>query len=342
MKAAFVKRPNKISLEETPRPELPPGGAILRIQGCAVCGSDYLEAAEWAAEKKRFGHEIAATVEEISAPDSGLRVGDQVGLAFSLPCGECPACRQGNPRRCTGLILAEQEGFAEYVAVKDPRLLCKTDPGLPLGVAVLVEPLTVLLDAFHLAAIRPGERLLIIGGGNLGRLALLLAKAWGLERPLLIGRDLTPGLEACLAAAAGSHYAWLKKMGSPETFPPELNQELAQTTQRLVVINTSPPWLLNGVIDLLPYDTRLVNLGIARAKKNRLKLDAFKLILKRLQLLSAFPVPCLHLKEAVKTLCAHTELFAAYPTETRPLSDLKAILTSGKRPDHKVIILPHG
>ena len=40
MKAALLKSPGVMELEDLPTPECPPGGALLKIVACAVCGTD--------------------------------------------------------------------------------------------------------------------------------------------------------------------------------------------------------------------------------------------------------------------------------------------------------------
>ena len=43
--------------------------------------------------------------------------------------------------------------------MKDQRLLCKIDPPLSLELASFAEPLTVILDAFHLANLREDDQI---------------------------------------------------------------------------------------------------------------------------------------------------------------------------------------
>ncbi|MFC1836699.1 alcohol dehydrogenase catalytic domain-containing protein, partial [Thermodesulfobacteriota bacterium] len=125
LRAAYVKKKNKVEIRDIPRPIPKEGQVLIKILGCGVCGSDYLEGASWAKNWKRFGHEMAAVVAEVGPEVIGFAPGDHVAVALSVACGACPSCIAGNPRKCTGLITAEQGGFAEYVLITDHRLLFK-------------------------------------------------------------------------------------------------------------------------------------------------------------------------------------------------------------------------
>ena len=58
MKAAFVKRKNRVRIKEVPKPEPKEKEIRIKIDACGVCGSDFIEAQSWAKRWKRFGHEI--------------------------------------------------------------------------------------------------------------------------------------------------------------------------------------------------------------------------------------------------------------------------------------------
>ena len=131
MKAAFVKRRNRIRIDDIPLPEMGDNGILIKIDACGLCGSDYIDAYAWANDWKRFGHEIVAHVVDVGPGVSGVRPGDQIAVALSVPCGECSACTSGNVRRCTRMHIAHQGGFAEYLSVPNEHLLFKIYPELP-------------------------------------------------------------------------------------------------------------------------------------------------------------------------------------------------------------------
>lgn len=339
MKAAFIKRKNRVRIKDIPKPR--PGGTevLIKIDACGVCGSDFIEAKTWARKWKRFGHEIAATVDGVGDEVAGLSIGDQVVVALSIPCGICSPCRHGNPRRCNNLITAEQGGFAEYLLIKDQRLLYKVDPALSVELASFAEPLTVILDALNLANLREGDHFFVVGGGFIGTLALLAAETLGGNVTGLLNREARPGIITCLNEIGGDHFTWHTVAGRTIAAPVKMRKKLSGLSGRTVVLHTAPARYITLYLDLLPYDSTIVNIGLSElAEENRLEIDASRLIFKRLQVMSAFPVPCQHLHQAVSLLREHSGLFSLLSTEKIPLSRLPEVITGSYRPKRKTLI----
>ncbi|MCD6459312.1 hypothetical protein J7L67_01430, partial [bacterium] len=70
-----------------------------------------------------------------------------------------------------------------------------------------------------------------------------------------------------------------------------------------IVIHTAPPNLIKDYIYELPYNSSVINIGLARNKKNqKISLDMQKLMFKRIQLLSSFAVPSLYFDKAVNLI----------------------------------------
>ena len=339
MKAAYIKRKEKIRIKDIPRPRPGKKEILLKIDACGLCGSDFLEARIWARKWKRFGHEMVATVAEMGKEVTEFGIGDQVAVALSIPCGSCMACRNGNPRTCSHLITAEQGGFGEYILVKDQRLLCKMDPPLPLELASFAEPLTVILDAFHLANLREDDHFLVVGGGFIGTLALLAAKVSGVNTTGLISREARPNVMTCLNETGGNHFAWRTFAGKTVSAPTGLRRALSDLSGRLVVFHTAPACYIALYMDLLPYGSTIINIGLsASPKQNMLKIDASKLVFKRLQLMNAFPVPCLYLPQAVSLLRDHADYFSLLSVKKMPLSQLPEIIIGSDKPKTKILI----
>ncbi|HOW58344.1 MAG TPA: alcohol dehydrogenase catalytic domain-containing protein [Candidatus Omnitrophota bacterium] len=340
MKVALVKTHNQVRLDEIKTPVPSPGEVLLQIDACGVCGSDYLEATAWAHSWKRFGHEIAATVFATGNGVEGFAVGDQVVVALSVACGTCKSCLAGHPRHCSRLIIAEQGGFGDYLLVKDTRLLFKVEPRLPVELAVFTEPVTVVLDAFHLVELKPEDKLVVIGGGFIACIALLIAKILGVIHPLVLSRKSHPLLDACLASTGGDYVSWLAvgehTVAAPETFA----QKLAEHTGRVVAIHTAPAKFMPLYIEKLPYDSCVVNLGLSASDKdNEMPLDASRLIFKRMQIMSAFPVPCLYLAEAVHLLQKNQDLFSLLTPESLPLERLPEVIAAPRKLKRKIMIV---
>ncbi len=187
MRAAVLTAPGILGAKNVPRPACPPGGALLRVEACGLCSSD-LKMWRWGHKELQLprilGHEVAGVVEE---SDSALMpVGSAVQVAPGMPCGFCPACRRGAHNRCPQvkvLGFSLDGGLAEFMAVPAQGLeqgaVIPLPPGLDASEATLAEPLACAINAWQQAALAPGEAVVIIGAGPVGRLAAWSAKVLG-------------------------------------------------------------------------------------------------------------------------------------------------------------------
>ena len=96
MKALVIEEPGKATIEEIPEPVMKPGEALLKVRRIGLCGSD-LSSFRGKNPVVSFprvpGHEVAATIVELSEPHPDFKVGMDVTLSPYSSCGECPACR---------------------------------------------------------------------------------------------------------------------------------------------------------------------------------------------------------------------------------------------------------
>jgi len=83
----------------------------VRVQACGLCHSD-LHIVETKGWGSRFpillGHEGAGIVEEVGNEVTSVAPGDRVVIAWRAPCGDCPQCRRGDPRRCSSQLRAKR------------------------------------------------------------------------------------------------------------------------------------------------------------------------------------------------------------------------------------------
>ena len=185
MRAAVLKEPGRLAIEEIPRPEPDPGEVLLRVRDCGICGSDLHAATHPVAGLPPgtiMGHEFSGEIAALGAGVDGWRVGEP---AVSLPymaCGTCDACRGGDAMRCPafrGIGLGQLPGaYAEYVRVH-PASLLRIPDGVDFRTAALVEPLAVSLHGVRLAPVGHGTSCLIMGGGPIGLTTLLWCRALG-------------------------------------------------------------------------------------------------------------------------------------------------------------------
>lgn len=154
---------------------------ILEVGAVGICGSD-LTLLRWNLPTT-LGHEIAGTLG-----------GQAYCVEPTVRCGDCDQCRIGQPQRCRGLArhgiigAAFDGGLADRVAVPQDCLVPLPD-GLGVADASLVEPLAVSWHALQKVSAMPGERILVIGGGSIGLMAVAAARALGLDVDLAARHD---------------------------------------------------------------------------------------------------------------------------------------------------------
>jgi len=163
-------------------PELHEGEVRIRTGAAGVCGSD-VHAARTGAWIEYWpattGHEVAGVV--VESRSAAVAVGSRVVVDSRIPCRACDDCAV-SPRLCADLTwLGESRpgGFAEELTVPASDTYPIPDETLPLGVAVLAEPLAVVLTA--LDGIPDDTRTVLIQGyGPIGALAHLVLRGRGI------------------------------------------------------------------------------------------------------------------------------------------------------------------
>lgn len=184
MKCVKIEGAKSLITAETAKPESIDGAVIVKVESCGICGSDihYWESGE--PKGLILGHELAGTVVYPGAR-TDLKEGDRItGLPIS-PCWECEACKTGNIQYCkstwshaVGLSLDYSGGYAEYSMIH-PKLVKKIPDELSFDEGAMIEPAAVSLHATNLADIKVGEKVLVIGSGIIGLMAMEFARKEG-------------------------------------------------------------------------------------------------------------------------------------------------------------------
>lgn len=211
LKATFTA-PYEIMIEQAPVPEPAPGEALVKVAACGICGTDLKinEGHYLGRLPITPGHEFAGVVEALGDGVTHLSVGDMVAANPNLPCHRCTFCHRGTPHLCENpqaVGVTRPGGFAEYCSV--PAVLLVPVPGdLPLRLAAMMEPVSCCLHGIDLAGIRPGDEVILLGGGSIGLILLQLARAAGatfvaVSEPKPEKRELAISLGADVAVEPG-------------------------------------------------------------------------------------------------------------------------------------------
>jgi len=178
------------TIETLPDPEPQVGEVVIKVCRCGICGTDLhmTSGSDWDFPAGTvLGHEYAGEVIAIGSGVEGIKTGDRITALPAAGCGHCDACRAGQVLLCRSMQ-GYIGGFAEYLrapavsAVELPQSLSFAD-------GALIEPLAVGLHGVALASIKPGARVLVLGGGSVGLGAIYWARRLGAGRIVAASRS---------------------------------------------------------------------------------------------------------------------------------------------------------
>ncbi len=219
VKAAVMKQPGVIELEQFPLPDPEPGAVVLQMSMSGICGTDKHtfrgETVQYAGTPHErqleypliCGHEnvgrVAAVGGEIFDNEGQpLRAGDRVVPAANVTCGRCWYCQTGQPYyMCEALedygnslnCVREPHlfgGWSEYMYLLPGTRLFRVPAELPDRVAVMTEPMAVthgfdrarrLNDTF-------AETVVVYGVGPLGMCHVIKARLMGAGELIAVDR----------------------------------------------------------------------------------------------------------------------------------------------------------
>jgi 2-desacetyl-2-hydroxyethyl bacteriochlorophyllide A dehydrogenase len=186
LRASFYRGNRTFETGTVPMPQPADGEALLRVRRVGICGTDlHIFQGHLDHRVPRggiIGHETFAEV--VTAPaSSGFVEGDRVVVEPVQFCGTCRACRMGATYLCYNLKVLGVDvtgGMQEYWAVPAARLL-KLPDAISDHDAALVEPLAVATHDVARAEVKPGDRVVVFGGGPIGTLIALVSRYRGAE-----------------------------------------------------------------------------------------------------------------------------------------------------------------
>ncbi len=221
MRAVIVQEDKKtLSVQEIPRPEVPPGMLLLKTIYCSICGTDieYLDGVLENVPSFKYyagtilGHEWVAEITAVGQGLEGWAVGDRVTYCpTKRSCGQCYFCRRlmyhlclGGPSRGSvfgGQVYGQRGGaMAEYF-VKPPNMVYPVPENVSSEEACLAEPLATGIGSVQAAGLGLGKSAVIIGAGKIGLGAMLSARAAG-AAPIIVVDIVRSRLEKAIEMGA--------------------------------------------------------------------------------------------------------------------------------------------
>ena len=188
MRAAVLHGREDVRIEDVPVPQAAPGELIVRVGAALTCGTDLKVFrrgyhAKMIKPPALFGHELAGTVVEAGDGVTQFKTGDRVVALNSAPCGKCYFCQRGQENLCDDLLF-NNGAYAEFIRIP-ARIVSKNTLPVPEHVslehAALTEPLACAVHGLEDTQPKPGDQVVVIGGGPLGLMMMHVAALRGYE-----------------------------------------------------------------------------------------------------------------------------------------------------------------
>ena len=229
MRAAVVLD-NQIVEKEIKKPVLEKNGALIKVLGCGLCGSDIVKFKHGISQNGAvLGHEIVGEIVELKTDLAvSFKVGDKIVMGHHYPCFECVYCRGENYSMCEGFKSSNilPGGFAEYIVADEGHLkhtMFKVPNNLDDYETSFLEPLSCCIRAVRRADLKPNSKVLVIGLGSIGFLMGQAIKSFG---HVVVGADLSQERLA-LAKNNGFDYTVLANKDAKNT-----SDEIKQLVQK--------------------------------------------------------------------------------------------------------------
>ena len=201
MKAVVYEGRGKIEVRDIDKPELIPGGMIIKVESCAICGTDlkaYVHGNPRMKPPLILGHEFVGRITEIGEGVSGFKIGDRITMATSIPCGKCELCLKDLQNMCENLLpvgTVLNGAFAEYMLVPPPGIaqgnVIPVPDNLSSDEGAIAEPLGCVINGQEIVDVGLGDTVVVIGAGPIGYLHVEVARARGAKKIILVQRSKT-------------------------------------------------------------------------------------------------------------------------------------------------------
>lgn len=219
MKAAIFTEPYQFRICERERPVPGEGEVLIRIRSVGICGSDIHPYMGDGIDRREpgiiMGHEAAGDVVEVGRNVTRWKPGDRVAINPQINDETCPMCKKGFSHLCDHSLLigSSMRGFldgamCEYLTIHEKQLFFLPDE-VSYDYGTFLDPLGNAIHLINRGGVKLGDRVVIIGAGTIGLLAVQTAKLAGAikviavdlsDYKLGIARDL--GADVCLRSDA--------------------------------------------------------------------------------------------------------------------------------------------
>ncbi|PWR23076.1 NAD(P)-dependent alcohol dehydrogenase [Zavarzinia compransoris] len=252
------------------RRALGPNDVLLDVLYAGICHSDvHTVRGDWGTPPFPCvpGHEIVGRVAAVGSAVTKFKAGDLGGVGCMVKaCGTCANCLADREQICLDRVTftygSEDDisgghtygGYSDRMVVRE-KFVIRIPPGMdPVSTApILCAGITTFSPLRHWA-VRPGQRVGVVGLGGLGHMAVKLAVA---QRADVTVFTTTPGkLDDAKRLGAGAAVLWDDKAA------------MARLANAFDLIISTVPYAFEAqpFMDMLKLDCTLVNVGLGEAR----------------------------------------------------------------------------
>ena len=261
-RSIVIPEPHSVKIVDAPMPKAKEGEVLLKMLYGGICGSDlgtYRGSFAYVSYPRIPGHEFSAEIVEVGKNDRGLKPGMVVTANPYFNCGTCYSCRRGILNACVSnqTLGAQRDGaFSTYLTLPIERIY--DGKGLSAKALAIVEPYCISYHGVSRANIKSGERVLIIGAGTIGILAMIAAKKFGAK---VYVADVAEG-KLDYARQFGADGTILND--SPEAFAKRVSDATGGDLFDVVVEAVGLPSTFQNGIDSCAFGARFVLIGVGK------------------------------------------------------------------------------
>ena len=184
-------------------PDIDEDSALLQIEACGICGSDYEQYEGQLRTPMPVipGHEPLGRIARIgdrAARRWGVDVGDRVAVETMISCRHCGPCLGGSYHLCDSrriysyVPLTESPGlwgaYAQYMYLHPNSVVHRMDAYLAPETAVIFNPLGAGFRwAVEMPATQPGDTVVILGPGQRGLASVIACREVGAGKIIVTG-----------------------------------------------------------------------------------------------------------------------------------------------------------